>query len=509
MNAPLPRVRRSARVRRRSSIDIDQALADPNLLGAALGDADSWNVWRSVLRATFGLRLSPDDRERFRSVAGMREPPTRRVDELWAVVGRRSGKTRTASAVACYIGLLEQHQLAVGEIGYVLLLAASRSQASVAYRYVLGFLNASPILRQQIESVTADEVRLKGNVIIGIHTNSFRTVRGKSLLAVIGDETSFWRDDASAQPDVETYRACMPALAATGGIWVGISTGYRRQGLLYTKWRDHYGQESNDVLVIQGSTTQFNPTLSAEMIEKAKAADPEAADSEWSGGWRDDVSSFLDEATIDNAIDRDRPLELPPRGDVQYLAFSDASGGRHDAFTLAIGHREGEKIVCDVIRGKAAPFNPTDVVATYASLLKDYRITKLRGDNYSAAWVETAWRAHGITYERAEFAKSQIYLECLPLFVRGVLAIPNLPALSRELRLLERRTSRSSKEIVDHPRNATDDFSNSLCGLAQMLSGRTKYRYDVSMDWVAGPDGNDNEDFLRLQRNAHIFRRRW
>lgn len=507
MNAPLKIQKVVRRARPRSVIEIDQALADPNLLGAALGKVDSWNVWRSVLRATFGLRLSPEDRERFRSVAGMREPPSRRVDELWAVVGRRSGKTRTASAVACYIGLLEQHNLAVGEIGYVLLLAASRSQASVAYRYVLGFLNASPILRQQIESVTADEVRLKGNIIIGVHTNSFRTVRGKSLLAVIGDESSFWRDDTSAQPDVETYRACMPALAATGGIWVGISTGYRRQGLLYSKWRDHFGQESNDVLVIQGSTSQFNPTLSHEMIAKAKAADPEAADSEWSGGWRDDVSSFLDEATIDNAIDHARPLELPPRDGIQYVAFSDASGGRHDAFTVAIGHREGEKVVCDVVRGKAAPFNPSDVVASYAKLLKDYRITKLSGDNYSAAWVEAAWRAQGITYERAELNKSQIYLESLPLFVRGLLAIPNLPVLSRELRMLERRTSRSSKEVVDHPRNQSDDYANSLCGLAQMLSARPRYRYDCSLSWVSSPEEDERDDFLRLQRVMHMTRR--
>jgi hypothetical protein len=507
MNATVKVPRVARRVKRRSPIEIDQALADPNLLGAALGNVDSWNVWRSVLRATFGLRLSPEDRERFRSVAGMREPPSRRVDELWAVVGRRSGKTRTASAVACYIGLLEQHDLAVGEIGYVLLLAASRSQASVAYRYVLGFLNASPILRQQIESVTADEVRLKGNVIIGVHTNNFRTVRGKSLLAVIGDESSFWRDETSAQPDVETYRACMPALAATGGIWIGISTGYRRHGLLYTKWRDHFGQESNDVLVIQGGTNQFNPTLSAEMIAKAKAADPEAADSEWSGGWRDDVSSFLDEATVDNAIDHSRPLELPPRDGVQYLGFSDASGGRHDAFTIAIGHREGDKIICDALRGTPAPFNPSDVVASYANLLKDYRVTKLRGDNYSAAWVETAWRAHGITYERAELNKSQIYLESLPLFVRGLIAVPNLPALSRELRMLERRTSRSSKEVVDHPRNQTDDYANSLCGLAQMLSARPRYRYDSSMNWIYSSEKDDGDEFKRLQRVMHMTRR--
>jgi hypothetical protein len=140
-----------------------------------------------------------------------------------------------------YIGAIAQHKLATGEVGYVLLLAASRSQASVAFQYVVGFLESSPILRQQVESVTAEEVRLRGNIVIGVHAGSYRTIRGRSLLAVVGDETSFWRDVDSAQPDVEIFRACTPALAASGGIWIGISTGYRKIGLLYQKWRDHFG----------------------------------------------------------------------------------------------------------------------------------------------------------------------------------------------------------------------------------------------------------------------------
>ena len=74
-----------------------------------------------------------------------------------------------AAAISVYIGAIEQHRLASGEVGYVLLLAASRDQARVAFDYVLGFLRSSPILRQQIVSVTASEVRFKGNIIIGVH----------------------------------------------------------------------------------------------------------------------------------------------------------------------------------------------------------------------------------------------------------------------------------------------------------------------------------------------------
>ena len=90
------------------------------------------------------------------------------------MVGRRSGKTRIAAATAVYIGATEKHHLAPGEVGYDLLLAASRSQASGAYQYVVGYIESSPILRGQIQSVTAEEVRLKGNIIIGVHAGSYR-----------------------------------------------------------------------------------------------------------------------------------------------------------------------------------------------------------------------------------------------------------------------------------------------------------------------------------------------
>ena len=69
---------------------------------------------------------------------------------------------------------------------------------------------------------------------------------------------------------MEIYRACAPALAASGGLWVGISTGYRKIGLLYQRWRDNFGVGSDDVLVVQGDSATLNPTLDAGMIARAK-----------------------------------------------------------------------------------------------------------------------------------------------------------------------------------------------------------------------------------------------
>ena len=106
------------------------------------------------------------------------------------------------------------------------------------------------MLAGQVASIGRDEICLHGDICISVVTNSFRVARGMTLLAVIGDEVSYWRDESSAQPDVETYRAVLPSLVASGGMWIGICTGYRRAGLLFQKHRDHFGHDGDDVLVV-------------------------------------------------------------------------------------------------------------------------------------------------------------------------------------------------------------------------------------------------------------------
>jgi hypothetical protein len=232
---------------------IDVALTDKRLLGAALGESATWSTWLAILRAAFGLPLSDAKRATFAEVAGDRAPPAHRVRELWAIVGRRGGKSRMAAALAVYFALLVEHRLAAGERGMVLVISGSIDQARTVFGYVRGFLDAAPALAGEVVSRTASEITLRIGIVIGVHSNSFRTVRGRTLVACIFDEVAFWRDETSASPDIEMYRAVLPSLATTKGMLVGISTPYRKAGLLHQKHRDHFGVDDNDVLVVQGS----------------------------------------------------------------------------------------------------------------------------------------------------------------------------------------------------------------------------------------------------------------
>jgi hypothetical protein len=337
-----------------------------------------WRVWRVVLKSAFGLALDAAEVKVFASIAGNRAPPAKRVRELWAIVGRRGGKSRMAAALAVYIACFVRHKLVPGERGQVLVLSASVEQSKTVFAYALAFLQASPALRQEIVDATRNEIRLKNGIVIAIHTNSFRTTRGKTLAAAIFDEIFFWRDDTSATPDAEVYSAVLPALATTNGMLVGISSPYRRIGLLHQKHKAHFGVDGDDVLVVQGGSKLFNPSLNDGVIAAQRLADPTAASSEWDAEFRADLAAFLDDTLIDGAVERGRPLELPPQPGVNYRAFVDAAGGRGtDHYVVAIGHKDGEHFVIDVARGVAPPFDPNETTRTFAELCKEYGVSEV------------------------------------------------------------------------------------------------------------------------------------
>jgi hypothetical protein len=450
------------------SFTIERALADPNLLGAALGPVETWATWLAVLKASFGLKLNRSERKAFESVAGSREPPQQQVAELWAIVGRRGGKSRMAAALAVFLASFVDHskKLAAGEVGYVLVLAPTQKQAHLVFGYAKAFIESSPILLRQIDRTLADEIRLTNGVTIAVHPASFRSVRGRTLVGCIFDESAFWRDETSAEPDIEVYRAVLPALMSAHGTLVGISSPYRRLGLLYAKHRDFYGVDDPNVLVVQGSSQIFNPTLDAHIIASARASDPEAALAEYDAQFRNDLSNLFDDAVIDAAIDHARPPELPRLPGIKYFAFVDASAGRHDHFTAAISHqeRDGDGIVIDALNGFGPPFDPNVVASDFARLAKRYGCSKIVGDAFAGEWVSQAFNRAGVKYERAEANRSAIYLERLPLFARHAVRLPDHARLIRELRLLERSVHRSGKDSVDHPRGGSDDYANAACG---------------------------------------------
>ncbi len=108
------------------------------------------------------------------------------------------------------------------------------------------------------------------------------------------DEVAYWRSEESANPDVAVYNALAPGLVTLPqSILVGISTVYRRSGLLFEKYKKYFGQNDPDILVVHAGTRQFNPTIADTFIQQQLERDPEAASAEWLSQWRSDLADFV------------------------------------------------------------------------------------------------------------------------------------------------------------------------------------------------------------------------
>ena len=233
----------------------------------------------------------------------------------------------------------------------MLVLTATVEQSKTVFAYALAFLQSSPALRQEVVDATRNEIRLKNGVIIAIHTNSFRTIRGRTLAAQFSMKFFFGGTTPPRRPMLRFIPRCCQRLRRRMACWSVSARRIAASGSCIRSTR-HFGVDGDDVLVVQGGSKLFNPSLDDGVIAAQRLADPTAASSEWDAEFRADLAAFLDDTLIDGAVEHGRPLELPPRPGVNYRAFVDAAGGRGtDHYVVAIGHEEGEHFVIDVARG--------------------------------------------------------------------------------------------------------------------------------------------------------------
>jgi len=457
-------------------IPIGEAMASPKLMGAFYA-GESWFTWKAATKAAFAEHMTAPELEAFQSVAGGRKPPGRRVSVLSCVCGRGAGKDAVATGIAAHLAATfdGRGKLRPGERAVVLLIAVDRAQAAIAFGYLRGLFEQVGAYAELVESIDKQSIRLSNHVDIVVATNSFRAVRGRSLLAVIMDEAAFYRDESSATPDVELYNAVKPGLARVpGSMLIVISSVYRRSGLLHELYKRHYGRDDDEVLVVFGGTRDFNPTFPQEIIDKALAEDPQLAGAEYLSRWRDDLSTFISRELIEAAIDPGVRVRPPVAGQ-RSLAFCDGSGGVHDSFTAAVAHREGaETIVLDLLYERRAPFNPTEVVAEIADTIKPYGVREITGDRYSASWVVEAFKKVGLRYVQSERDRSAIYMDALPLFTAGRARLIDNSRLVKQFTELERRTFPTGRDRIDHPTrgNAADDLCNSAAGALVLAASR-------------------------------------
>jgi hypothetical protein len=468
----------------RKTIPIRKALADKHLLGGVL-PGESWSSWRTMLIAAMGEPLTDEERPTFTRLTGRPREPLQRVEEFAAVVGRRGGKSRAMATLASYIAGLCKHSLVHGERGICLVIAPDQRQATITLDYATAAFEQSPILKQLIAVRAGDALELTNGITIEVRAASFRRLRGPTYIAVIADEAAFWQSDEwSANADTEILNAVRPGLATTGGPLIIASSPYARRGVLWEVYRRHFGARGDPlILVAQGTSRDFNPSLPQAVVDRAMERDRASATAEFLAQFRSDIEAFVTIEVV-QACTGDH-VELAPDAATRYFGFVDPSGGSADSFTMAISHQDGERVVIDAIREVRPPFSPEGVIDDLASLLSSYRISRVTGDRYAGEFPRELFRKRGIEYRCADKAKSDLFRDLLPLLNSARVVLPRSDRLTNQLVGLERRVSRGGRDSINHSPGSHDDIANAVAGAADLIAGR---REAIPASWGTWDD---------------------
>ena len=432
---------------------------------------ETWKTWQVIDKAIFGEQLSPAELQTFKQLAGGRDPPTEPVTEAWIIAGRRSAKSAKAASIAVWVATVGvtlygwRKSLVAGERGVVQVLAVDRDQARIVFNYVLGYLT-QPMLAKMVRRATADTIELTNNFNIEITTADRRSVRGRTVAAVIFDEIAHWQTEYAANPDELIYQAIKPSMATMkNSLLIGISSPHARRGLLWTKFSEFFGKTSGTTLVVQAPTWVLNPTLSPDRdpIKQAYSDDPQWAAAEYGAEFRGDIETFVSLEVLNRCTDKDKSERLPEWSKT-YAAFVDPSGGSNDAMTLAVAHAEGKLIVLDKIVEVQPPFSPAAVVEQFAEVLRQYQVWTVRGDKFGGLFCQEPFILRNISYETSERSASDIYRDFLPLLNSSSVSLLDHRRMRQQFLTLERRSTRGGRDVIDHAPMGHDDISVACAG---------------------------------------------
>jgi hypothetical protein len=125
---------------------------------------------------------------------------------------------------------------------------------------------------------------------------------------------------------------------------------------------------AGDATADLNATRTMNPTVKQSVIDAAIARDPARFTAEYMAEFRGDLEAFVSREVVEACVPPGVYERAPVPG-ITYRAFVDPAGGSgEDSMTLAIAHRDGDRVILDALRERQPRprFSPDDVVQEFA-----------------------------------------------------------------------------------------------------------------------------------------------
>lgn len=432
----------------------------------------------------------------------------REYSQLWANVGRRSGKTTgLQSFIMTYEALLGGHEERVSrnQNCHIYLIAHRLDLAIESLSHIRAVVQSSPILQAEVVDDLAQKLSFKNGVVILPSPPSLKAQRGIAVPAAALDEVGFWYSDAeSANPDFEVERAIRYSQAQFDPFAkrIGISTPWTKEGLLWKYTQAGTGGNKlppgadrtpyEDILTAFGTTASWeNPLISRATLARLQKEDPEAFERESLCKFLDSISGFFNYQLLQAAAEQQIADKVGERAPVRaqtdrqttailpnYVAAIDPAF-RSDSFGFCIGHKDPAKgIVVDVVRRftplRGEKLDPVVILATIAPICQAYGIQIVYTDQYQFESLQQLAMSVDLYLEAVDFtakSKAKIFGNLQQLVNQRKLQLldpytnDDARVMLEELQTIERRLTGMGSVQIAAPANKHDDMA---CVLALM-----------------------------------------
>ena len=449
------------------------------------------------------------------------------VSELILVLGRRSGKTMTASVIASYEAYKclelgnpqEYYGLAPDNPIVILNIATASPQAKLLYGEVRARMRYSKYFANKINQEASTEETtylltdndkqineeliaqgrrkelLKGSVLIQCGHSNSNSLMGTGIICLIFDELAYFNEGTGAKGGDKVYNDMVPATKSffhkdgrKAGRIVAISAPSGKSGIFYNNFRTSYSDKGSGMMGFQFPTWECSPVInSKDQLQDEFDKNPAEAEMRYGAEFSGALSTlFFPEEYVDVCVDHSLVNIQKGFPYVKYYMHVDPALNNHN-YAIVILHQEqrynkerGEKtrrIVVDHVKlwtpyqGKEISI---EVVEKYIeNACRRFNIVSITYDAFNSASSIQKFRKKGLPVKRTSFRSSYkqlIFSELRNLVLNGELRLPPIKELVDEFRYLKCKISASGFKVFpdSESEQPTDDIVDCVAGAAHM-----------------------------------------
>lgn len=384
-----------------------------------------------------------------------------------AVCGARAGKSYVLVALRLLWGCFTRRldTLAPGERAVALIVAPDLRLAKQVLGYARGALNTRDDLAALIESDNEYAISIRrphDGLVVGLEalpaTRGGGAVRGRSLIDAALDECAFFRDEGYAVNDVELYKAVAPRVLP-GGQTIIASTPWAESGLLYEMYR---AGTTAHVLVAHAPTLQMHDSeLTREIVAAERERDPDNARREFDAEFMaSGTGQFFDSNAVKSST-QSYDFETWPRADRYQYACAVDLGFKSDSSACVVVEFDGRDYrtvrVCELRPTAQAALLPSEVVATFAGIAREFGCSHVISDGHYREAVAEHLQTHRLGLQDAPAGvtgKNESYARARAVLHEGRCILPEHPRLLSQLRAVVSKPTPGGGLSISTPRKA-------------------------------------------------------